>query len=453
MSTSVDLPLASFDLEEGSFAIKDFPLKEKYNSLIHEFGWEGLDLLSDQLLQNHKYCDFLQFLYESKLIFSIRGFENKDRFFEKGIFEGIKVFNGTPYILKEGRWTHWKSIIDTFTYDSSSQEILEKGGSIAWNYFYPNGLVPESRYSVLRDAYQISEKQLKEIRSRLNDQSKGAEHFLQVTSSGEGVLEQIGSHIGIRLITNRKLYSFGFEIPRKGPNLENQSNFSALATYPVRITNLDFTEFKKHKLRRITTIPINEETSQVIVEKIRKYMMNESRLTLCFLDQNCVNFTAEVLKEANENLDYKTQSITGFFGYIFYTAICNYPSLYPIVLKVEKAFISALKALDMCKPIALTIKILGWVWSITTYLPSKILTVIRNLFFILFGANQSFVKFPKRQEDACLDLPLLYHQPPLREFSGIFQEHLLSDPLRVINWQRTINSTVEFTDSSTQFCI
>ncbi|HEX2583301.1 MAG TPA: hypothetical protein VHL30_04210, partial [Chlamydiales bacterium] len=83
-----------------------FPKKgAKIEAMIAHYGWEEKDLLNQHLLNTPGYCDFLDFLYDSNIFYSIRGYETSLKDSNSELKDGIRMIEGQPHLLKEGQWT------------------------------------------------------------------------------------------------------------------------------------------------------------------------------------------------------------------------------------------------------------------------------------------------------------------------------------------------------------
>ncbi|HEX2582589.1 MAG TPA: DUF4105 domain-containing protein [Chlamydiales bacterium] len=371
-----------------------FPKKgEKIKALITQYGWEDKDLFNRNLLNTPRYCDFLDFLYDSNIFYSVRAYETSLKDSNSELREGIKIINGQPHLLKEGQWTSWNLIIqDIQPSAADKRDYLLRNAQNEWkdcNYLYPNGLIAQTRYNWVEPVHQLNPNEMDRLyehgvnffKQKAEAPSRENCGFIQVFTGGTGRLGQIG-HVGLRMIDkDGAVYSFGFETPNSEVKMALRNLFSALATYNGTIASRDFKEFSKFDIRRTTTIPVSEEKFHKALEKVKKYA--ETPLRFNMLHQNCLTFTLDILKTADIPVDIRTSSFLYGLYELLRPSIESTPLLGPAILKVG----------CIVNPIFRTIKKytpepICFVAKVITFIPCLILTIIKNTVFLIFGAGK-----------------------------------------------------------------
>lgn len=384
-------------------------------SLFRSYGWDAL--LDHDLMHNESYRKFLDFLYESRLIFSLRGYENSFEKRAEEIGSAFKMEKNIPHFLMENQWVSWEVLAQKLRYDPIQKLILDSEGH-QWNYIFPKGFVRQSRYNAIFPVYVLSDSE----KEALSQHAQGNPCYVQILSSGKTPAGQIGSHVGVRLIDKEgQLYSFGFEIPTDQANLSTNSVFSVLSTYNAKITSLDFTEFKKFDRKYITTFSISEEHFSQMMQKVRTY--TESHLKLNFLNHNCVDFADDLLSVADIHMDKKRSSLLQMGVEVIV------PS--SVIKKVSALSETIFASLKHYTPVEIQ-KVALAAYAVAVFVPSVFANLVKNSLFLIFGAGR---------EGNALEGPRLADQQiPLKTWK-LWDNISFSDPLKVIQWQSLQAST------------
>ena len=284
-------------------------------ALLRNYGWDDKGLLSEALMSRPRYGVFLKFLYDSRLIFSIRGYESSLQDSSSDMKEGITMIEGQPHILKQGKWVIWSHIIDELGH-SSAAGIISHGTKTPWVYSYPNGLMPQPPTHLITPVHQLSPKELTRLHAHSQKFFAGQENapilrqeecaYVQVFTNQEGDLFDRMGHTAVRLIDKEgRVYSVGLKrLPTEGRG--KRGGRTLLSTFNAEISLHDYKEFAKFNSRAVTTIPVNLATFDRILAKAQADAATP--LNHNYLDQNCLAFTTSVLREAGLNIDTKCDS-------------------------------------------------------------------------------------------------------------------------------------------------
>jgi len=326
------------------------------------FGWEPIVSLDD-------HPDFFQFLRQTHLLYAIRGYQKT--FQQSGLSgpmeTGIRSINGEPHLLKEGQWISWETIRNELTYDPKSKYILDQQGR-QWNYFYPNGLVPQSTINHVEPIYTLTPEEM----GRLDANPC----VVQIFTTDKRV-----SHAGLRLINQLgQVYSFSFETLASEVTMKDTSCFDFLATVNAHITSPDYAEFDKFKERRVTSLPITEEQFTKALEKVRHYA--NSPLRFHFIHQNCGTFVADIMRHIGQPIPINCW-VRGFA----WEMAKDVPFLGPIVLAIDAVVRAIFYILDKITPNFIQVPILFTI-TILTYIPMKICTIFRNCLMVILGGTK-----------------------------------------------------------------
>jgi hypothetical protein len=328
--------------------------------------------------------DFLSFLYDSRLIYAIRAYQgsfadNQDADTEP-FKVGVKVENGHPHLLKEGAWVRWDDLKDVLGYDRARKCIFNRQNQKRWVYTYPNGLTPAT--ANLEPIYKLAPHELQ----RLQEFSRGdAAHpcYIQIfTTDDRSFLDRHNlGHVALRLIDQAgRCYSI-CTLDREG-KVGRATATSFLSTYNIDISQPDYSEFHNYETRRVTTIPITSDAFNKALSKAQAYANAPFRFN--FLHQNCTTFAAHILKEAGIQVDY----------------ICPASQVIWELLKDSSAFFRGVD--KVMKAVLWVFDKIGVSWvcrNIIFWIPLKLLTVIRNSFYMIFGATKSASPLPPGSEN------------------------------------------------------
>ncbi len=338
---------------------KDSPLKMTLNDLIKtlkvQSKWNNTDLnivdkngsplttkQKEQLF--HKHFEDIKTLADSRLIFSIAGFQHTTK---AGKESHALVFDGYNISMKingETKPVSW--IKENLVWDKEECVFATKDNkNERWNYFSPNGLVSIDRFYHHEDAkdsnYPVANEKLSTIENlstdeleavltqgkkfhpaELADVVKNHKCVLQIVTNPRPVVsntefnhnlnKQIPVHCGIRLITeDGSVYSTGFGSTLEEDKFNGWFNhyFSSINGQP---TNLDYEEFRTHDGRITTSISIDDEQSEKILNNLNLYRKESIRFNI--LRQNCMRLGQDCLSMAGVPVDITNTVASKFFN-------------------------------------------------------------------------------------------------------------------------------------------
>ena len=420
--------------------------EEKIKALIKSYDWANKNLLDPSLLGQSSYCDFLDFLYTSKLFHFIRGYETSLKNSESPLKEGISILNGEPHLYKDGKWTHWKEIIAELEYDPQQREIVTKNSLLEWNYVYPRGLIQQSRYNWIEPVHQLNEAEMDKLYEQGSKFCKSNEQvplkekcgFIQVFTAGKSRLGQLG-HVGFRMIDRKgHVYSFGFETPNNEAEIALSRIFSSLATYNVTIASLDFKEFRRFDIRRTTTIPITEDQFHATLEKIKGYATTPIRFNM--LHQSCVTFASHILKTVGVDVEVKTTSIARGVYDLIMPAVFKISYIGPVIKKIISVVDRIFTIISEYTP-----KPICFLAKVITFIPCIFLNMIKNSVLLMFGAGKQGSAPKSFEINTGIDnsAQLMSFHRLFNHWTDFFKEDsiVINLPHRVSDWQMEQGST------------
>lgn len=424
-----------------------------------------------------KHFEDYQFLFKTRLIYSILGFKNSTVAgqWEHGVLERTdQNGKGSLFIKKQGQWASVKSIREEFNWDKNEGMIATKGNSNErWNYFN-EGLVPIDRFfhheaadqanypaenAQLHPVTKLSSNEMTKLLAHAK-KFKGFNTHLNPRKEKEplncviqfitnprpdfkhealqNLNGQIPVHCGIRIVTqDGSVYSTGF-----GSTLHedkyNAGGTKYLGTINGQPTILDYEEFRTHQGRVVTSLPVNEKQAKAILDHLNAYRKDSIRFNI--LKQNCMCLGTNILGLSGVKLNIKVP-----FNEVIWRALPNVSQL-PIVGKPIRSFLKEIKKVKkgMNSKIPQSVKIVFHALSeIVLFVPTKISTLCKNLFILSFGGKiASPVKTNvKLQEFEKEESPLInFNQLVCNLFDDSASDVQHSSVF--INWQLKQKSTV-----------
>jgi len=344
---------------------------DSHRRLWNAFGWEQ-KLPFDVMIREQE--GFFDFMRESRLIYSVRGYQRGDDQREQTIDAGLKVdLDGRPYLLKEGIWEPWETLKNKVIYDEKRQCILSKNDPTQeWIYVYPNGLIPQKSAGYFEPVFNLHPNELQ----RLKD-------FCGVTPEKSQIIQVFTTdapsfHVGLRLIDDQgDVRSFSFRTPG------DEEHMIDLRTYNAEITVPDFTEHRKFDTRRVTSIAITPENFEKAFAKVKSY--SDAPFRFNYIHQNCSTFATQVLNEAGIEVNFTTNA-TSFFWEISKAT----PYLGLAIWAIDTLARSIIKFTSWMVPNFLMTPIC-FVISIITWPIKNITTLFRNLLIGYLGGTKEAI--------------------------------------------------------------
>jgi hypothetical protein len=365
------------------------------------------------------YYEDIQFLFKTRLIYSIVGMKNTTAAGPtKHDFKEIVNTKGKTdlCIKKEGKWVPIQQIREELVWDSKETALASKSNpNERWNYF-DDGLVPIDRFyhheaaheenyplanAQLHPVAQLSQKEMKQLLEHAknftgfnteNNPNKTGENLncvIQVVSHPRPMFEKAclqnlnalaPVHCGIRIVmADGSVYSTGF-----GSTLEQDTYNEGLRKYLGTIngqpTILDYEEFRPHDGRIVTNIPIGDKRAENILKQLNTYREGTVRFNI--IKQNCMRLGTNVMSMAGVDLNIRET-----FSTVLYRALPNLETI-PVIGKPMKSLVGRVKKVShaisskMPEPIK---KIFNQLNRIVFFVPNKIGTLISNLLVLAMG--------------------------------------------------------------------
>lgn len=416
-----------------------------------------------------KFTEDLSFLFQTRIIYSIIGYQNTTAAGKKEHeLKTANDANGNPVLLmkKQGRWVTVKAVREQFGWDNNEKMLVSKDNkNERWNYFH-NGLVPVDRFyhheskddanypkqnSQLQPVAQLSTEEMSKLlehaktftnfTNKSDDKQKNFNCVVQFVTHPrpmkrgkiyDNLNAQVPVHCGIRLIMpNGKVYSTGF-----GSTLHEDQWNDGLSKYAATIngqpTIMDYEEFRQHKGRIVTSVPLTEKDAQGILKSLNEARKNSIRFNI--VSQNCMKLGVHVLKKAGVDLDIRVPF--GTFVKRLLPDAENIPLVGKPYAKVTLLGRKIVQVVDARTP-NLVKKIFTSIYSVAIYLPSKAGTLMVNfLVYTLGGHTASPVANPGREQEDLKDVKKLIRHPFDADASTVEHSSVF------VNWQLQQGSTV-----------
>ena len=257
----------------------------------------------------------VQFLVKQRLIFSIIGFQHTSIAGQK---QKLQIDDGKISILVNSTYTKVHELIGKFVFDKEQAQLIHTETKKSWNYLGTTGLTQIDQYNY-NELVPVTKLSPKEMESLLNhakkfDTSKNATCVLQVITHPEKTLPLPQTpllhgldflspfHVSLHLIDNQgNAYSTAFaEIPQEKEVYKSKIH-KLFATYNGIPCLIDYEEFRQHKMRVVTSIPLSQPEFDSCMDLLKK--MKDQTVRFNFCRQNCSAFCCEILKQAGIKLD------------------------------------------------------------------------------------------------------------------------------------------------------
>ena len=372
--------------------------------------WAGWRLPAE-ILQDHLDC--AMWLKET-FLFDIRGYQRSSPK-ESPLSQGLRydAEKKQPLILMNGEWTEWRVIKEKLVYVKERALVFTKRSEDEkdlpeeeWNYFWPNGLVPESKYANLDPIFEINKEDQATLLENANkfwttntdpfpvDLPKNAVVQFYTTKRKSDLPKSDffynarnvqPSHVGIRIITeDGKVHDPNYDIPQEDYDAIIQNlPWSFLTTGTVKRSRRDFDEFgKPYEVRRVTSISVPETCAQEILEGMKKI----STMRFNYTHQNCAylaGFTAS--KIFGEKIEFATD----FWGWIglYMPDLKHIPYIGWLLDKVAVVVRKVWNFVVSWTPGFIKTGF-SWTATVLTYIPHKISTFLINIIGIIIGGSK-----------------------------------------------------------------
>jgi hypothetical protein len=408
----------------------------------HRALWEklGLDV---RVYDGH--LEFAEFLFDTKLLFSIVGYQET---MEEAAMGGIQMFDGRPCILIEGEWRDFAWIQENLEFNNVQEWFHAKDHpDRIYTYISPRlgGLVPKSRH-YYRNAFPVHRLSQREMTLiRLHAGAAPGEAIYQVVSTPRSGNEWIQPvHISERVIgPDGMVYSFGGQpdpdlaahiAPPESTGCSQVMRMASTGHGVIAMS--DYEEFRPFQggERLVTSIPISSERAIDLLVRINTYQRDRIRFNM--LHQNCTKVGVELTEEATGVRIENEMPLS---------EVLRQAS--PEIPFVSAAFRAGSRALAglwavVPRPIAQPCELVA---PIITYVPRKVGTVVTNLMVLNLGGSL--------QSDEVQDESGNSERCGLKKFSRLIRHagDLLDDRpsqiyhhMPVIEWQRRQPTTISY---------
>jgi hypothetical protein len=439
----------------GQKKVFEHPKEKREDARLSE-KWGKLGLPAS-ILENHADC--ARFLIESGLAFSIVGYRESCNNPNE---HDLKLdHDGHPMLKMRGRFVRWEAITREIHYDANAEKIKSRAypGNLVqtWNYFHPDGLVPVDRFDCeqIFPVYELSVDEYQRTRQHAlkfyetnpeKDPGIAKDCIVQFITVDHRVVpasplfdnaqRNYPVHVGMRLITaDRKVYSFGYQLPPEEANFVFSDYFSTfLTTAEAKIGVLDYEEFRPDN-KLVTSIPLTAQRGQNIIDLINT--LKGKQLRFQYMRQNCSQLMLEVMQKAGYDVDIRT---TG--KEVLYDALPSLSQI-PVIGAVDRVVRKIWNGMPslMTKPIEFSVDLL-------LFVPKKIGMIATNFLAWKMGAAKKTTPLQDGVEDE-----EFYDKKKLQSFStlirswfDLFREetNAVYHSKYFIDWQKKQRST--FTD-------
>jgi hypothetical protein len=302
--------------------------------------WESLGL--DMSLVETDYAS-VRFLVKEQLISTIVGLQNTS---SNGNHQ-IDVVNGKLFIRVQGHFTPVASLIDRFHY--KDLQLIEETTGKAWNYLLPGGLIQVDRCTseTLLPITRLSPEEKNELLAHASSfegfsfsAQEVPECVLQIFSEKRSdFLENpifdaarlvIGGHAAFRIIDEQgDVYSSGSRASTEENKYITGKKNKLVSINAVPGTT-DYLEFRPHKGRYVTSIPMTKATCDYLKRELHEMRKRTWRFN--YFAQNCSRLVSYVLEMAGVKIDHRMS----FYAYAknLVPTITHIPIIKKIIRKI-----------------------------------------------------------------------------------------------------------------------
>jgi hypothetical protein len=413
--------------------------------------WTDLGLNVDLIDSDY---DSVRFLVKERLIYTIVGLQNSS---EAGrLTEHLQVRDGKLFIRKMGEHVPVSSLVGRLAYNEDSLQCLDKETGLAWNYFLQDGLVQADRCTSpsLVPITHLS----KEEHSQLLAHAQQFEElsfeketpptciFQIVTNpkqlfphpnwfAFDGLKAQCPNHVYCRIIDqNGDVYSIGFSKTAE-ENAYWKGSRSHLVTINGAPSIIDWEEFQRHKGRRVTSLPMTQETCDQMLAEVKKMRQLGVRFNLA--TDNCSNITSRLSEIAGVTIHHEVSTASYLFGLI--------PSLFSLspLRKLADRIISISHTISRRTMLPSLEEIYSFTVKAASslFMPVQIVSSIAlNVFLMIFGAHRGSPPKPFMYGD----LPEHHYRKRTTILStpwSFLSAPRIADSAHIIEWQDAQKST------------
>jgi hypothetical protein len=396
-----------------------------------------------------------KFLVESKLIYSILGFQNST---PKGSKNHAILLDPRKKMMikKQGQWVPVSELKGQLKPGGNSNLFVDEQGQ-AWNYISPVGLAPVNRFGPedTVPVEQLSKAEMQELLAHAHQYSKGKKDpskkcIMQIvmnrnplTSNDEGFFVKNAAkygpnHVYFRIITeDGKVYSQG--LSNIDADLRTQKPFNFFMSLNGQPALLDFDEFKIYQGKVVTSVPIDTKTAEKILKQINDQRREGVRFNIA--NQNCVCLLSEMLKNIDVEIDTQMS-----FKHIVSQILPNakdIPVIGPVIDKTRRVASQCFEKLASLTPEVVKIP-LRFIKATVLFIPDRLTNLAYNLLLIMFGARKGSEQQQHSNPEAKPNPnPFKKFHNIIPSITGIFGDAALyvHHPLPILQWMLQQDST------------
>jgi hypothetical protein len=354
------------------------------------------------------YSEFASFLFQSKLIVPLVGYQRAQG---QEPSDAFQILGGEAHILIQGEWRSWGWIQGHLIYDESERLLLSRDNAEEiWVLLSPalGGLVRVARGSdQIFPIHQLTPREYIDLAMHANSANRNhlpPDCMVQIVSSPNPQLPPhaltenfnawMPTHFWVRVITqDRCVYSFGLKIEAEevlehlyapdGSIFDVVQNY--LATFNGQLAMPDYKEFQKYPDGRyVTTLPATEDQARTILQMAAETFGRGIRMN--YMHQNCSILPREVLRVLGLDVDTRTTGLN-----IVWQSLPGIEQI-PYLGTAWKAVKIAVAAfcMEIWNATPESVKhVYVIIYDVVAYIPGKIATFLTNLivFGILGGAK------------------------------------------------------------------
>jgi len=411
----------------------------------HKALWEKLGLDGALYDQN---VVFAEFLFETKLLFSIVGYQKT---LGMPAAAGIEIHDGQPCIMIQNQWRDFAWIQANLEYDKVQEWMYTKGvPEQIYTYVSPRlgGLILQSRhyYEVAYPVHRLDAAELAALRAHAGALDETGAIYQLVSTPRPSFNDWIVPvHISERVITSDgTVYSFGgqpdpslaaFIAP---PGSSGYSQFcNGASTGKGVIAMADYEEFRPFDggERLVTSFPITADKAIEVLQIIDQHKQDELRFNL--LHQNCAKVGVELTENATGiRINNK---VTGS------EVLSHLIPEIPLLSTAWKAMKAAAGKFWDCLPGFITVPLV-FVATLVFYIPNKIITFLTNLLILMLGGARQADDLAPPNDDPNNQQEMTQFSRLIRDFTDLFRDHPsdIYHHVPVIEWQRQQPTTVSY---------
>jgi len=400
----------------------------------------------------------IQFLIQTRLFYTIIGLQKTT--VDGPTLNEIRVSRSGLSIKKQGAWVPVATIRSALKWNSDLKALESKNNpNERWNYL-KYGLAPIDRYYHheacqqpnypkqnvrIQPITQLAPEEMKTLLRHANafdgiDRGKKRDCVVQFVTNPRSLsvapwrqnsCAQAPVHCGIRLIrSDGTIYSTGLGRARNELVFSKgcQNYFTTVNAQPAVG---DYEEFCPHEGRIVTSIAIDKNQAEAMLDKLNRYRSSGVRFNI--FKQNCMTLGSELLAMAGVSLNIRVPIHVALYRAL--PDLRTLPVVGPLFAAIKEKIVAWLN-----KAPRIVTKTMNLIGALPLYIPKKIVLAILNAIVWICGGRNASPKIAskteqKRSGDSMSDFDTLSN-------SLISDKSILIDHSAVfIQWQLQQKST------------